>query len=281
MSESVSWSLGPVESRLVRILLYLLFGLFVAPFVFFGVVLFAAGAPSRAETSVGELLLLLIAVLLAIALGRTILIFRSMARFEWKLREFLQVGQLRWFVAATIFDLFILWLIALWVQDMSIPLTSIWAVLVFLLIGFAHLLSSKGQFDPVTSTLSYHKQDEANLDHVVDMKRVIIGKRNFIWLSFGSDVTAPFKRLYMVPTDVAEQADSLVERETTTETGLGKSGSVSRRRNVVGALIVFGVASGLFILLTRSGVSTSVSILAAAIFATLGFILLSAAFHVS
>lgn len=279
MSELLSWSFGPVESRLVRILLYLLFGLFAAPFVFFGVVLIAVGAASRTGTSHRELLFLLIAVLLAIVLGRTLLIFRSIASVEWKLREFLQVGQLRWFVAATIFDLFILGIIALWIQGGSVSLTTVWAVLVVLLIGFVHLLGSKGKFNPETLTLSYGGRGEVDLDHVANMKRMVLGNRSFLWLSFKPAVSAPFKRLYIVPTDVAEQIDALLEPEATTDTGLGEKRSMSQMRHAVAALTVFATAGGLLLLLIWVGVPTLVSVLVAGIFATLGFALLSAALH--
>lgn len=267
MADSLSWASGPTNSRGVRVLLYLAYG--SAGSV--GILLLALVAVALSTGSVAagggvSLGVLALALLLAVWRGLPMELARRSGGVETNaLDAFRAVRQWRWVAAASLLAFGVFTGVVL---ASGIVFLALLGPAAGWLTGYslAHLLSSTGEVDPETRTMTYEGR-ELDLDALVGIRRIRFGGRTFLWLSFEPGYSAFDRRLYVLPTSIAERSRSAFEigvasdgRPTDTE-----SESANRERYLWGTVAFSGAGIGAFAIFWWAGAPLGIAALAGAI----------------
>lgn len=282
-TEAVSWDWGPSESRFVRALLYLAFG-WMAGYV--GVTLLSLLSISLGSwrdlsffvvATVGFLLSPLLILYLVIKRSR-----RNESpsiHSHWLMQEFWEEFRLMWFVAIVLASGGILWVLD--GRFGAVPFFVMMALFLgtVLLVG---LLSSKGELDPESRTLSYSgyaTHRVVNLESVVDVKCLPFGNRAFLWVSVEPEVEnrRRVQGLYAVPTDIADRVRPPFERNRDATLSVREKAPAflpGTRRGLVGFLVLL---IGVVIVLAWGGVPMEVIALAVVGIGGYGLLYLAAA----
>lgn len=242
---TLSWDRGPAESRLVRTLSYLAWGLF-GGLPLSGVVVFRRWlASTAADVVTGDV----DPMAVAFALGFLILAVpmlwvgyvhnrriepRSRAMAEWQQFRPWRRGA----VAAVLVAILVLlgeaafepWFVAQ-------PRVFSFSVLL-VVIGvdvLAHLLGTVGELDLDRMTISYKNRDDADLRYLDDVKRLRVGAYTLLWLSFvpGAPDRFSVQGLYVLPTDVTERAWPTFEAGIAADVEREEKSRVAYRINVL------------------------------------------------
>lgn len=249
-----AWSEGPATSRPIRILLYLAEGLVGGGLISVAgsMAILAFGASAGA---VG-----LFAIFLVIAARWTAFFqYRSREETRWELREWIRVRRWPWTV---------LLVGLLGGALLSLQLRSLaWVILAnlginqgllftgFLGAGVAFRLSSKGEVDPETLTLSYGGRREVDLHYLTDVKRVTIGPWTLLWLSAprGYEDRRTLKGLYVLPSETIGQVWHVFEAGLNADVETPEGYQPSRTVIYAGIGIIGGSGLAMFAALFASG----------------------------
>lgn len=212
LSANYSWVVGPAESHGVRILVYLALGwvpayliVVLLPIIssFSLTLLFIGGALILSP------LLILFYFLLDRPDRREEALLPSM---RWFFRSFETECRGIWIVLSMVINTLVLgaiWIVLDWQVFDLVPLN----LFVVFLFG-AFLLSSRGEFDITTMTLSYNTPislvdwHTVDFEEVTGVRRTTVGKRTYLWLSFepNSRHLLAFRGPFMVPTEIFDRA---------------------------------------------------------------------------
>lgn len=218
-NRDLSWALGPEESRRTLGLLYVGFG------AMFGFILYFAVEALRLGLPPISLIVLLHG---AGFVGFFLLFYALIGRLErlekyiypsgrWFLLSFSRVSQFHWFLVVSVIEFVGLSAFGLWLgRDVYIlgenVVVLLFAILALGGFGGAILLSSRGKFDVDNLTLEYNtplstiEWITVDLETLAGVKRLNVGKRTYLWLSFEKETDHPFFRgPYMIPTETIEQ----------------------------------------------------------------------------
>lgn len=283
-TEAVSWDWGPSESRFVRAFLSLAFG-WMAGYVtitLLSLLSVSLGGSWRdllffVVAAVGFLLSPLLVLYLVIKRSR-----RNESPFirsHWLMGEFWQEFRLPWLVVVALVSA-----AALWVLDTRFgadPFLVAMALFLgtVLLVG---LLSSKGDLDTESRTLSYSGYTThrvVDLESVVDVKRLRLGNRAFLWVSVEPDVENRHRvqGLYTVPTDIADRVRPPFESDRDATPSVREKGPAflpGTLRGLVGFLVLL---TGVVIVLVWGGAPMEVVALAVVGIGGYGLLYLAAA----
>lgn len=205
----LSWSLGPANSRLVRVLLYLMFG-WVPAFLVVEAGWFIGQSPGTLLLFARPVVLLAVVVFIAIVLGQLDRWERYVPAWSWFLIEFSRVNRVVWFVAAILVDALVLAALRTWVSG-DVFLGEGVGPLAVLAIGTRFLIS-KGEIDAEAMTLFYDGWREVDLEYVTDVRIFRVGRRAFLILSFRPEMPQrSWRGPYTLPTAVADRAQPVFE----------------------------------------------------------------------
>lgn len=249
----LSWDRGPAESRLVRVLSYVAWGL-LGGLLVSGAVLFRRWLASvAADVVTGDVgpvalafavfvLVLLVPMLWVGYVHNRRVEPRSRAMAEWQAFRPWPWGAV---VAVVVAILVLLGEVAFEPWFVAQPRTFAFAVL---LVGavvdvLAHLLGPVGELDPSTMTLSYKNRDDADLRYLADAKRLRVGGYTFLWLSFvpGAPDRFSVQGLYVLPTEVVERAWPVFEAGIDADVEQGEKSTVAYRVNVLVTAVAVGL----------------------------------------
>lgn len=284
IADSLSWARGPKNSRSVRVLLYLAYGsvgsVGVLLVLLVALVLRSGGFGSNGSPSTVGILVL--GLLLAVWRGLPVELARRSGGYGTDvLREFTEVRRWRWVAAASLLAFGVL---AGVVIGSGVVILGLLLPIGGWLTGFtlAHVLSSAGEIDTETRTLTYGEQ-RIDLDSLTGARRVQFGGQTFLWLSFESGYSDFVQRLYVLPIPVAERAWPVFETGIACETDVevAEADRANHRRYVFGALAFFGAGAGVFAMFWWAGAPPVIAALAGMMIGTFGFVLLAAALRVA
>lgn len=238
--------MGPANSRVVRVLLYLGEGFAI------GAILSAAAGLVLPFLEGGRWLFGLLALLLLLA-ARWPAHLRHAHRggdVAWEIQEWLTVR--RWpltlLVLAAVSGGLIYGQLRPSVERFVLSWLAVHvsALTGFLFAGFALLLSSRGDLDPETLTLSYDGRGAVDLNHVTGVRRFAMGAWTFLWLSVSSECgqRQRLRGLYVVPSETANRTVSVCDADAGAVPEARESTRPSRSLVFVGALVLSGVGLG-------------------------------------
>ena len=277
-SDSLSWTLGPANSRLIRSLCYLFVGVFggrvVLPLLVVGWGVLTGRVPVGAPV-VGVLLLLFLFV---IVWARRFPAYEQVLSQSRVVGEFLQVAHPVWLVAAALVGAGTYMFIYEFTPAPRL-VEFLWFLGGFLVsVLGVMLLSSAGTIDTTTRTLTYRGW-ELELDLLADAERYPLGSWTVLWLSFEPGYVTYMQRLYLLPTDIADRAWPVFEAGITNQVAREpepRSG-FARRTVLLGALIFFGIALGLTVVLIQVDTPIVVTVMMVLLFVAFGYVLVEAA----
>lgn len=220
--DSLTWEWNPSQSQVVRTLLYLAEGILYGVFLSATVLLTRQLIPGLLG---GEFLPYLLLIIILIFAARFALLVRVAARSEPTpktrvVHEWRDVR--RWPLTAAVSIAVGLPLVAAgsfyweW-YEAGTKVRRIGAISMLVGITFywlAHFLSSSGKFDPERMTLSYNT-DKINLRFLTSVKRITVGERAFLWMTFKQGYASDIQRLYTVPIEIANQVTDKPEAKIT------------------------------------------------------------------
>lgn len=287
----LTWSWGPADSRLVRVLLYvppgLIGGLALVALgrivaVWLAAGWLAVGGVEPTRTEVTTLLVILVVFLVAAVLyfGQMVLVERGTRRTLTDTRvfgEFYRMERLHWHVLAALIGAGLYLVVAATVPG-AWPVVFVGGLAVSL-IG-VHLLGSAGELDPSSRTLTYDDH-EIDLASVTAVRRLSLGERAVVWLSSPRERTSiRTPGLLVLPTRVADELEAVVERGTPEEAAARSDAVESADANPVVRAVSFilalgflGFAGVLSVLLYRRGL-VNVALAVSLILATFGVLFL-------
>ena len=195
----MSWSWGPANSRTVRVLLYAKYGISRG-----GVFLLLVGGSYllikrllSGELNPRFLLLFLIVGWFLAYVGLIHWAGRTTLRQTRLFAEFYRVSRPRWYALATLLGAGAHYL--LFAYSPTVWALAFLCSVPVLIIG-SKFFSSEGKLDWNTQTLTY-QGEEIDLELVTETRRVTIGKRTIVWLSFPRGrVGVQTPRLLVLPT---------------------------------------------------------------------------------
>lgn len=247
----MSWSWGPANSRIVRVLLYAKYGVFRG-----GAFLLLVGGSYlltqrlfSGDSNPRSLLLLLIVGWFLAYIGVINWAGRTTLRQTRLYDEFYRVSHPRWYATGTLFGAGSHYLLFTYSP-------TVWAIAFLssvpvLIIG-SHLFSSEGEFDWKTQTLTY-QGEEIDLALVTGIRRVTVGKRTILWLSFTRGrVGMQTPRLLVLPTRLVNSAWSVFETGSAHEVESAKPDRGTQAVFFGAALGFLGIAVVIGVLLTQN-----------------------------
>lgn len=253
-SAAYAWSAGPADSRTVRVLLYLAEGLagggVISLAISMAILAFGAG-----PGTLGIFVLFLVLATRWAAFYR----YRSRGETRWEFQEWTRVRRWPWTVPLA--GLLGGGLLSLQLRSPGWVVVSNLGINQFLLFsGFccaivALRLSSKGEVDPGTLTLSYGERREVDLRFLSDVKRFSVGGVTVLWLSAprGYEDRRKLQGLYVIPAETLEQVwhtfEAGLEADVETPAGYRPSRSVI----YAGVVIVGGTGVAVFAVLSAAG----------------------------
>lgn len=289
----LSWSYGPANSRLVRILFYLAEGILwglVAVQVLTLVWLAVGTDPWLLGTLT---VFLLLAVRWAsffatvsersgryahrdfrewVTVRRWPLVFVSSVLFAGVLLAG-ALGYWWWFVP----DVEIEWWWRYSSGDRAVFFAGLFVGITLLVL--ARSLSSSGEVDPETATLSYRERDAIDLASLSDVKRFTVGEWTVLWLRFEPGVRerTAVQGLYAIPTDVVERAWPAFEAGMDADPEVAERESTPRDRSlrttnlgIVAGYVAFAV--GTFSTFYLLGAPDGMLVMLAYVFGVLGLV---------
>lgn len=291
-ARALSWSFGPATSRPIRVLLYLATSLVLGAAVYvFGetslFVMSTVAAPGPVDPGFVGLFVIFF-LLTARWVVVLPLFFRdaeeqpsSFLRDEWR-----ATVRWRWVgvgvaLVAAVLGAIHYWL---WGTDwlLASPNLLAWGALGLGLtvLMVARLLSSTGRVDLQRLALHYNDRRRVDLSSLVGARRVVVGDRTYLWVTFESGVRAWLPRLYLLSTDVADRVwPTLRQQFEATPTEETTVGTTSRESRLATALM-FAFAVAVALVVRAAGAPLGLAILVASYFALLAIIaLLADAFY--
>lgn len=255
----LSWSWGPANSWVVRILLYAQYGVFgglVFPLLV-GVSYLLVHTLLSGDLNSQFFLVLLIAGWFLVWIGIIERAGRTTLRQTRLFDEFYRVSRPRWYAIVTLLGAGVHYLL------FTYSLTA-WAFVFFLSVPVlpigSQLLSSEGKLDCNTRTLTYRGND-IDLELITDIRRVTIDDRTILWLSFvrgRASISTP--QLLVLPTQLVEDAWPIFETGLTQE---AEPAQTNRKTQIIlfGAALGFlGVAVAVGLLTQKEGLVVAIGL---------------------
>lgn len=280
-STGLTWSIGPADSRLVRVLLYLAEGLFGG--IILSSVLLLVGSPViDLLRGVNPWSLGLVAVLLFLLVWKTAIlagVLRAAPEPPQTTREWVEIQQWRWAIVTSLIVTAFLVGGEVFVWEWYSQ-TYDWISLAFFFAGIAlfsvaGVLVSTGEIDRDTMTLtdvppSSNEPRRINLRSLRGVKRFTIGDRTLLWLSFEPGYGSSTKHLHAIPTEVVDRGWSVFQSGLAADVEVEASARSARRQNllaVVGFTAITGTTLATFSWL---GAPSEVVVVLAMVFAFVG-----------
>lgn len=213
-SETLSWTVGPAESRLVRVLLYLAEGFFGGGIV---VLLVAFGRSLLPTGFAGSSWTLVVLAFAGLPLAWKFWIYfvrRSNHLTVWLWHDWLAVHRWWWALSVAILVGGVLVAVVLRSPWYSYADRSAWFGALFVSLAcalLAGLLSSKGELDSKSltlTTLRYGEWRDLDLRMLTVTERATFGPHAVVWLSVspGVENRTATQGFYSVPADVLDRA---------------------------------------------------------------------------
>lgn len=253
VSKVHSWTIGPAESRSIRILLYLAIGLVPAYFILTIAKIIGTGGLSFRIILVGGLL----AVVLVLIVIRAAFAVHVSPTY-WVFTEFYQVAHPVWISVVTLIAIAVLTAFTKLVASIHISFFLLWIAC----ISGAILLSSRGTIDLKNQTLTYVtiRQYEIPLESVTNTKRFTVGRREYLWLSFCTADRTFADRLVVIPVRVFDQIGFLEKFDESTGSEERSTEKPQREVLLAGSIIFSVLIGGFSIILYLGGGSLIASI---------------------
>ena len=253
-STAYSWDRGPANSRPIRVLLYLAEGLAGGGFISLtgSMAILAFGASAGAAG--------IFAIFLVIAARWTVFLqYRSRDEVRWELQEWIRVRHWPWTVLLV--GLLGGGLLSLqlrsrgWIILANLGINQVLLFSGFLCAGVAFRLSSKGEVDPETLTLSYDGRREVDLHYLTDIRRVTIGPWAVLWLSAprGYEHRRTLKGLYVLPSETIARVWHVFEAGLNADVSTSAGYQPSRTVIYAGICIIGGSGLAMFAALFAGG----------------------------
>lgn len=242
---------GPANSRLVRVLLYAKYGVSRG-----GLFLLLVGGSYllirpllSGNLNSRFLVVFLIVGWLLAYIGLIIWAGRTTLRQTRLFDEFYRVSRPQWYAIASLLGAGVHYLLFAYSP-------TVWAIaflssMPVLIIG-AHFFSSEGELDPDTQTLTY-QGEEIDLALVTGIRRVTLGRRTILWLSFiRGQVGMQTPRLLVLPTRLVDREWSVFETGRAREVESAKPNRGTQAVFLGAALGSLGIAVAIGVVLTQN-----------------------------